>query len=92
MRKASAVSAVVESATPNSRTASWAASRSQAYTSLLGVPCGERTEARPTLTEADVHGLIPVVRREILAGGLRLGRLLDDALGPEARAPGQKTN
>ena len=71
---------------------SWEASRSQAYTSLLGDPCGAKTEMRPTLTEADVQVLIPVVRREILAGGLRLGRLLDDALGPEARAPGQKTN
>ena len=69
---------------------SWEASRSKAYTSLLGDPCGEKTAARPTLTEADVQGLIPDVRRQILAGGLRLGRLLDDALGPEAKAPGQK--
>jgi hypothetical protein len=71
---------------------SWEASRSSAYTSLLGDPCGEKAAARPTLTEADVQGLIPVVRHEVLAGGLRLGRLLDDALGPEAKAPGQKTN
>ena len=69
---------------------SWEASRSQAYTSLLGDPCGEKTAARPTLTEADVQGLVPVVRSEILSGGLRLGRLLDDALGPEAKAPGRK--
>lgn len=69
---------------------SWEASRSLAYTSLLGDPCGEKTEARPTLTESDVQSLIPEVRREILAGGLRLGRLLDDALGPEAKAPGQR--
>ena len=71
---------------------SWEASRSHAYTSLLGDPCGEKVAVRPTLTEADVQSLIPEVRREILAGGLRLGRLLDDALGPEAKAPGQKTN
>ena len=71
---------------------SWEASRSQAYTSLLGDPCAPKSDTRPTLTEADVQGLIPVVRREILAGGLRLGRLLDDALGPEAKAPGQKTD
>ena len=69
---------------------SWEASRSQAYTSLLGDPCGVKTDVRPTLTEADVQGLIPEVRREILAGGLRLGRLFDDALGPEAKAPGQR--
>ena len=69
---------------------SWEASRNKAYTSLLGDPCGEKAATRPTLTEADVQSLIPEVRREILAGGLRLGRLLDDALGPEAKAPGQK--
>ena len=69
---------------------SWEASRSQAYTSLLGDPCGEKSAVRPTLTEADVQLLIPEVRREILAGGLRLAQLLDDALGPEAKAPGQR--
>ena len=69
---------------------SWEAARSQAYTSLLGDPCGEKTSVRPTLTEPDVQSLIPEVRREILAGGLRLARLLDDALGPEAKATGQK--
>ena len=69
---------------------SWEASRSLAYTSLLGDPCGAKSDARPTLTEADVQTLIPEVRREIVAGGLRLARLLDDALGPEAKAPGQK--
>lgn len=70
---------------------SWEASRSQAYTSLLGDPCGAKSATRPTLTEADVQSLIPEVRREVLAGGLRLGRLLDDALGPEAKAPGQRS-
>ena len=70
---------------------SWEAARSQAYTSLLGDACGEKSAVRRTLTEADVQGLIPEVRREVLAGGLRLGRLLDAALGPEAKAPGQKT-
>ena len=70
---------------------SWEASRSLAYTSLLGDPCGEKSAVRPTLTEADVQALIPEVRRQILAGGIRLGQLLDDALGPEAKAPGQKT-
>ena len=68
----------------------WEASRSQAYTSLLGDPCGEKSAARPTLTAADVQKLIPSVRQQILAGGLRLGRLLDDALGPEAKAPRRK--
>ena len=70
---------------------SWEAARSQAYTSLLGDPCGDKSALRPTLTETDVQSLIPDVRREILAGGLRLAKLLDDALGPEAKAPGQKS-
>ena len=45
---------------------------------------------RPTLTEAQVQALIPAVRENVVAGGLRLARLLDDALGPERKAPGQK--
>lgn len=69
---------------------SWEAARQYAYASLIGDPCGPKPEARPTLTEADVRTLIPVVRRQVVAGGLRLARLLDDALGPEARAPGQR--
>ena len=68
----------------------WETARSQAYASLIGDPCGPKPDARPTLTEADVQGLIPVLRRQVLAGGLRLARLLDDALGPEAKAPGQR--
>jgi hypothetical protein len=37
-----------------------------------------------------IAALIPAVREDIIEGGIRLARLLDDALGPEARAPGQK--
>ena len=68
----------------------WEAARSHAYASLIGDPCGPRPEARPTLTEIDVRALIPVVRRQVVAGGLRLARLLDEALGLAARAPGQR--
>ena len=69
---------------------SWQAARHYAYASLIGDPCGPKPETRPTLAEADVRALIPVVRRQVVAGGLRLARLLDDALGPEAKAPGQR--
>ena len=69
---------------------SWAAAREQAYASLIGDPCGDKPTARPTLTEAAVQKLIPLLRHDVAAGGLRLARLLDDALGPEAKAPGQK--
>jgi hypothetical protein len=68
----------------------WETARSQAYASLLGDPCGPKPQARPTLTEDRVRALIPVLRRQVVAGGLRLARLLDDALGPEAKAPGQR--
>ncbi|WP_118858187.1 S1/P1 nuclease [Sphingomonas mesophila] len=67
----------------------WQASRDHAYTSLLGDPCGPKPETRPTLDEADVQKLIPVLRRGITAGGLRLGRLLDEAM-LEGKAPGQR--
>lgn len=69
---------------------SWQAARQYAYASLINDPCGDSPQIRPTLTEEDVRALIPVVRRQVAAGGLRLARLLDDALGPEAKAPGQK--
>jgi len=68
----------------------WGKSRTLAYDTLFADPCGERSPQRPTLTEAQVQALIPAVRENVLAGGLRLARLLDDALGPEHKAPGQK--
>lgn len=69
---------------------SWENARTYAYTTLLGDPCRELApDERPTLTEAQVQALVPAVRRQILAGGLRLARLLDDAL-LRGRAPGQR--
>jgi S1/P1 Nuclease len=68
----------------------WQAARDFAYATLLADPCGPPPETRPTLTEDKVRGLIPMVRRQTLAGGFRLAQLLDDALGPEAKAPGQR--
>lgn len=68
----------------------WQRSRDFAYATLVGDPCGPRPEGRPTLDEAKVQALIPELRRGIISGGLRLARLLDDALGPEHKAPGQR--
>ena len=67
--------------------------RSYAYTSLLGDPCRERgKDERPVLDEAKVQALIPVVREQVVAGGLRLARMLDDAIlrgqAPERRRGG----
>ena len=68
----------------------WGKARDLAYKTLVGDPCGAAPVERPTLTEAQVRALIPEVREDVLEGGIRLARLLDDALGPEPRRPGQK--
>jgi hypothetical protein len=68
----------------------WEKSRSQSYQSLIGDPCAEPPLDRPTLDETEVRALIPLVRENVLNGGIRLARLLDDALGPEAKAPAQR--
>lgn len=65
---------------------SWENARTLAYASLIGDPCGPLPKHRPTLTEAKVQELIAPVRRQVTAGGLRLARLLDDAL-LEGKAP-----
>ena len=64
----------------------------EGHRSLLGDPCGPPPAERPTLDEAEVRSLIPLVRENVVNGGIRLARLLDDALGPEARAPPQRRN
>jgi hypothetical protein len=59
---------------------SWEASRDFAYASVLGDPCGALPADRPVITEAMTGRLIPIVRRQVARGGLRLARLLDEAL------------
>jgi len=68
----------------------WGKARDLAYKTLLPDPCGPAPVERPVLDEAEVRALIPAVRENVTAGGIRLARLLDDALGPEAKAPGQR--
>jgi hypothetical protein len=73
---------------------SWENARTYAYTSILGDPCRPLAkEERPVLTEDKVQALVPAVRRQVLAGGLRLARMLDDALlrgvAPERRRGGE---
>ena len=68
----------------------WGKARDLAYKTLVGDPCGAGPVERPTLTEAQVRELIPEVRTDVVEGGIRLARLIDDALGPEHTAPGQK--
>jgi hypothetical protein len=65
---------------------SWEVSREYAYGSLFQDPCADRPRdaPRPVITEAIVERLIPVVRRQVARGGLRLARLLDEAFAPDS--------
>ena len=59
---------------------SWAVSRDSAYAMALGGdPCGP-PPARARLTDAQIETLVPVVRLQVARAGVRLARLLDDAL------------
>ncbi|MGZ8337092.1 MAG: S1/P1 nuclease [Allosphingosinicella sp.] len=59
---------------------SWEASRDFAYAAVLGDPCGAVPETRPVIDEAMTQRLIPILRRQVARGGLRLARMLDEAL------------
>jgi hypothetical protein len=66
----------------------WEASREFAYGSILADPCalapGTAPTERPVITEEITRRLIPIVRRQAARGGLRLARLLDEALQPDS--------
>jgi hypothetical protein len=60
---------------------SWALSRDKAYAPVRGGdPCAGPFDARAKLTEEQISTLVPVLRLQIERGGLRLARLLDEAL------------
>jgi hypothetical protein len=59
---------------------SWQAARDLAYGTILADPCAPAPTERPVLREEQVQALIPQVRRMVTRGGLRLARLLDEAL------------
>ena len=59
----------------------WAFARDTAYTvALNGDPCGP-VPPRAAIANAQIETLIPSVRGQITKAGLRLARLLDEALG-----------
>jgi hypothetical protein len=60
---------------------SWRVSHDSAYGAMFADPCVETKGPRPVMDEAMVVALIPVARRQVVAGGLRLAKLLDAALG-----------
>ena len=66
---------------------SWQAARELAYGPLLGDPCGPLPLGKAVLHEDQVRTLIPSVRRQVVVGGLRLARLLDEALSPAPSRP-----
>jgi hypothetical protein len=59
---------------------SWETARQFAYGSVMQDPCGAVPAEEPVITEAITQRLIPVVREQIVKGGLRLARMLDEAL------------
>lgn len=61
---------------------SWTLSRDLAYgLALGGDACTMPGDTHATLDEAKIETLVPVVRLQVERGGLRLARLLDEALG-----------
>lgn len=61
---------------------SWEAAR-VAYTAALdGDPCRADVPARGKIDDADIEQLVPLMRRMVVRGGLRLARLLDEGFGP----------
>jgi hypothetical protein len=60
----------------------WATSRDMAYGVALGDPCGSTPE-RVQIDNAKIEMLVPEVRSQMLNGGLRLARLLDEAMAAD---------
>lgn len=60
----------------------WEASRDFAYGGVLPTPCAEQPAEPPVITQDKIRELVPIVRRQIQRGGLRLARLLDEAFAP----------
>ena len=59
----------------------WEAARQFAYGSVMADPCGPVPATEPVIDEATTRRLVPIIRQQIAKGGVRLARLLDEALG-----------
>jgi hypothetical protein len=69
---------------------SWEISRREVYGSVMGDPCASAPPAKVVMDEATIERLIPMLRLQVAKGGLRLARLLDEALDgdhPEVAHP-----
>jgi hypothetical protein len=56
----------------------WQVARDVTYGAQAADPCADRA-ARSVLDQTKIEAAIPVVRRQVLRGGLRLARMLDEA-------------
>jgi hypothetical protein len=65
----------------------WQVSHDFAYGSVVANPCGPMPPV-VTIDEATAQKLLPVVRRQIARGGIRLGLLLDRAFNPPPTGEG----
>ena len=59
---------------------SWQVAHDATYASVMADPCAP-TPAKVTLDETTIRKLVPVARLEVERGGLRLAKVLDEALG-----------
>jgi hypothetical protein len=69
---------------------SWEIAKTKVYGSLIPDPCGTPVPDRVVMDQAKIQELIPVLRLQIAKGGIRLARLLDEALDgnhPEVAHP-----
>lgn len=69
---------------------SWEMAKTKVYGSVIPNPCGTPVPDRVMVDQAKIQELIPVLRLQIAKGGIRLARLLDEALDgnhPEVAHP-----
>jgi hypothetical protein len=69
---------------------SWELAKSTVYGSVIQDPCAAPTPAKVTMDQAKIEQLIPALRLQVAKGGIRLARLLDEALDgnhPEVAHP-----
>jgi len=69
---------------------SWEMAKAKVYGSLIPDPCAGAAPEKVAMTQAKIEELIPVLREQVAKGGIRLARLLDEALDgnhPEVAHP-----
>lgn len=68
----------------------WEISRDRAYAPLLGDPCAAPGPEPVTVSAGMIEAAIPVVRQQIARGGLRLARLIEEALAASRSRAGAR--